>query len=469
MKRLFDYLKANDSWVVFLATAGYGFCVSSLVLFFLIPTFLGDRASKEGLVDGLDSGAFHELAVVQREEMVREGLGAWKLNPGWSDNQPAGIASLVYWVFWPHPGWMLPLNALLHGLAGMALYRILRLIGFGKLASGIGILPMVVFPSNLTWLAQIHKDGFFIAGYYLYLWGGLRLMHREGLRLWTVKSVGLVVGGAWLMGLVRPYGVTLSFVAVLVVGLVLLVMRAFQEPFSKPAFLMKKGSWLLLGLLPSLVFVGFKANGLGDANDDRETRHTEKAEVDSLPRVGATTEEEPGDEWLTPAAIYWERSSWLPEIIDRVFQRVAYNRQIFLGIYGYEGSTLDGERLFNRTSAVLGYLPKAFKNAWLAPYPGQLEGQARSPTGGAQRLVSNFEMLIAYLLLAACVVRMGVLMEWRIWMVILTSSLVMLPLAIGLPAVGSLYRIRYGPFMVGLAIGAAAIVAHVRRRLEDSP
>ena len=82
-----------------------------------------------------------------------------------SGTHPIGIASAVYALTWPKPWTLIPLNAALHATAAALLFRLLRGFVTDWRWAAVGVAPFVVFPSALVWVSQIHKDGFFIAGY----------------------------------------------------------------------------------------------------------------------------------------------------------------------------------------------------------------------------------------------------------------------------------------------------------------
>jgi hypothetical protein len=133
------------------------------------------------------------------------------------------------------------------------------------------------------------------------------------------------------------------------------------------------------------------------------------------------------------------------------------------------GSRLDEERRFTSAPDLLAYLPRAVTIGLLAPFPRQWVERGLTPTGTLERRVVAGEMILAHGCFLA--VLLGL---WRRLLaprlgVVLLCGLFLLPYVYALSAVGSLYRLRFGPWIVLVALGAAVLAEGVQKfRKRDS-
>lgn len=423
----------------------------------ILPTYLPDR-STDGLLHGLDGMTFHQMAVEQAEKIRQEGWRYWEWDPGWSANQPVGWVSAIYAVATPNPGWVLLLNSILQSALALFLLLLLKQLGFRGWAVYVGTVPLLFFPSTLTWVAQIHKDGFFLLGWIFVLLGSLWIL-LPGKWFKMASGAVFVFAGMACIALVRDYGVYL--LAVALVG-ALFITRIITAPVKFPNFTI---SWtrifvLLIVLLLTLPFAGFKESELGG--------HPHSDEVVVLEE--STFAQEISGQGEVQDPFLWNQTKWLPGFVDRSFQRLAYNRQVFLVLFPESGSVMDSDRNLQSAFQVIAYAPKAWMHGLFAPYPWQWFEEGSSPTGTIQRRVAAGEMLLAY---TAFVGLLAMILRERrpaFLFVFVTSVLLLLPFAITIPAVGSLYRLRFGPFALLVGIGLAWWVQYISaRRKVDNP
>jgi hypothetical protein len=151
---------------------------------------------------------FQRIAVELTAEIEKEGWSLWELMP--SGQAPAGIAAAIYTLTGISKPWIiLPLNAALHASSAIVLLLIvITVTGTSKL-SVWPVLPFIFFPTALLWNTQFHKDGFFILGSYIFLYGFLLLTQiNEHKYLYRIGSgFCLFLAGIGLIWIVRPYGV----------------------------------------------------------------------------------------------------------------------------------------------------------------------------------------------------------------------------------------------------------------------
>ena len=88
------------------------------------------------------------------------------------------VTALIYYCFEPNSIYILPFNAIIHGLTSCIIFLILRCF-FSKSASFYSTFLFICHPQSIEWYSQILKDGMFILGmslFFLYI-------------LWTLKFI----------------------------------------------------------------------------------------------------------------------------------------------------------------------------------------------------------------------------------------------------------------------------------------
>ena len=155
----------------FISTLLMGLLVQLLLLPHVFPAW----HAGDGLLVGLDSVAFHKIAVGLAERIHGEGWSVWTLRPG---GQPvAGVAAIFYTLITPQPWVVLPLNAVLHATAGLVLMRMANYVCGNWRKSLLATFPFVFFPSTLTWTSQMLNDSYAILGGLLFIYGWIILLY----------------------------------------------------------------------------------------------------------------------------------------------------------------------------------------------------------------------------------------------------------------------------------------------------
>ena len=207
------------------------------IQFALIPHFLPHLHAGHGLLVGGDWIGFHEFAVSQAEEISRFGWGRWRLSP--SGHPQSGIASIFYYLLVPEPWTLIPLNAVIHATSALLLSRMLWMISGSIWGSMIATLPFLLYPSAALWYSQLHKEGFYILGYFLCLYGWMRLCQVTGEHGFQKSAFGNIAGiftGILIIGLVRDFGVKLLVAVSLLFAFAMtlrLLARAWPMPSGK--------------------------------------------------------------------------------------------------------------------------------------------------------------------------------------------------------------------------------------------
>ncbi len=432
-------------WVaVFLYAALAAILVQTVVLPYWAPRWHAGH----GLLAGLDAVSFHEVAVRQAEAIRRDGWLTWTLRP--EGHLAAGVLSPLYALTVPEPWVLIPVNAALHATAAVVLFRILEMLAPVRVAL-LGVLPLVLFPSSLTWYAQIHKDGFAVLGALLAALGWARVA-RAARDPAASLGRGLlpIVVGAGAVWLARPYLVDVLFglgigLAALVTGMVLVGAARGRRAAGTA------GRAVIRTWAAALVTWSLVALPGGHSYIDAPQMEG-----------GANTPTPPAGEAPSGG---WTRSRWLPPVVDRGLESLVQARSGFARAQA--GSLVDADVKLTSAAEVTAYLPRALQVALFAPFPSQWAGGV-TPGASVMRRVAGAEVLLLYLAVA--------ILPWGLWrwrdrpelhVLVVYCLGMMLVYALAVPNVGALYRFRY-PFET-LLIGLAVALALVRSAPRGSP
>jgi hypothetical protein len=154
----------------------------------------------------------------------------------------------------------------------------------------------------------------------------------------------------------------------------------------------------------------------------------------------------------------WQYSSWLPNKIEsKVVHANAY-RNGFLIWYLEPGTSLiDSDMMFRNVSEIIEYIPRAMMIGFFAPFPNQW--LASGKTGGkAIRILGGIEMLAWYTLMVGFMIfiwKSPAPYRLKIWLVFFMVVMI-LPLALFVPNLGTLFRMRFiytTPILIGGVLG----------------
>lgn len=418
-------------WCAFFA---YSAVVAILVQLVVLPYFVPQWHAGDGLLIGGDWLTHHRLAVELAEKIHSQGWRAWTLRP---DGQaPAGIAGAIYALTVPKPWILIPLNAILHATAALVLLLIVQFFIPSWRQAIWAVLPFFLYPTTLLWTTQILNDGYSIAGFFLFVYGWLSLARLETwkrVRWLPLLPLVWALLGAFLIWIVRPY--MLQMVQVIGAGLALLLTGVFLYRFAQKS-LCWHNTLIGTGLFWGIILVLFLVPHLGGRVVWEEVSNT--------------------PEPTTVQRINWQRSSWLPQVLEDVFYSLATVRERSRTLYPDARSNVDVNVGFESAGEVISYIPRAGELAFLAPFPYQWFDTGSLPITTLMRRVSIVEMIGVYLGLISFPLA---LWRWqnRIEMWSLTVFCVGMMISYGLVIanVGSLYRARYGFLMALVALGIA--------------
>jgi hypothetical protein len=142
---------------------------------------------------------------------------------------------------------------------------------------------------------------------------------------------------------------------------------------------------------------------------------------------------------------------------DTLAKRVGSMRLGFAAAYPDAGSFIDSNRDFKSVNDLLSYIPRATEIGLWAPFPNSWISTGRS-VGNAGKLLAGAETFFIYLCQVLAV--WAVMREpsrLALWFLLAIATLGVTALALVVPNVGALYRLRYA-FWVMVMIVAMTVV-----------
>lgn len=445
-------------WSLFFCYAAFVAILFQKLLLPLIPSI----HAGQGLLNTFDPQHHHIVAVNLASEIRDYGWSHWQLWPANGSGLNSSLLAVLYYFFGADPLLLVPVHAAIHASSGIIIYLLGGLLWPGRIGSIGGLIAatlFVVFPSSLNWYAQPLKDGYAIVGILLVLlswvwWTSTSFGWRN---VWLFIAGNLV--GAFLLLSVRPYGLQV-LLGILPVSYLIVIL------FMRASKIRVQGKILsgLLGLVPAFLLSISLSGILGIASSGGAPSSMAKAAEEysrSLARK----------EWDCPysATWAWQRSSWVPEVLDKYAERVSTIRTALTCNGYYANSTLDRDQMPESTYEMLSYLPRGLQVALWAPFPDTWFHEF-----SLTRAVGWAETITWYLLMP------GVLLTFFYRRT--PGLLFALIFAIGFLAVygyihanvGSLHRLRYPFLFVFILFGTLGWVRFLsglrmaKNSLEDS-
>lgn len=459
-------------WSIFFL---YTFCVSAFVEFILLPYFFPGFYAGHGLLkSSFDSIGFHKLAAAAAEKIRIQGWSAWQFRP--QLQSPAGIASIFYVLITPDPRALIPLNAALHAGAALILVNLLNLFLKNKAKAILCVLPFLMFPSNLQWTAQWHRDGFSILGVVLMIQSmvlSCRLWDYEvkgWLRVIFYALIYFVFGFASIW-LVRPYLLTIMKVFV-ELFFVLLFLNCLLMAFKNKALWQRLPPFLLFIWLIFFLFEQIKVPSLvyprtfAEKAPTVDSKKNKEFGYGNISKAGEQNMELIADkiaenQWAgLPGETKWQATSWLPEFVEKKCYYLARTRGGFCLSAPGAMSNIDHDVGFENVKDIVAYLPRAGQIAFLAPFPNQWLSAGTYLESSLMRKISGFEMIFVYFTL---IFLPYAIWYWRksveIWVISIFCIYMLFVYGLVVCNVGSLYRMRYVYLTTLVALGIAGFMA----------
>ena len=440
---------------LFLLVFFYALTVGLVIQLLVLPVLLPGLHGGHGLLRGTDSVGYYGFAADLADQIRAKGWGLWELRP--ENHAPVGIIAAVFAATGIYEPWiLLPVYAALFALSATTIFRIVNLTTNSVPAALAAIVPFIIFPSAALIYSGVHKDVWTIAGSLMVFSILAQLEWADDIR-WPdmLRDVLIVFIGALLVWIMRPYFVKVLYL----VSLLILIMRVSAELIlnhGKPATFGKKKIVLFLILLAVLALVS-KIPGTSSVFD--------------APSVRIISDVWIIFEWQSLAILegwgWWNWGWWNPlSVIDDAVKTMAASRLGFYTSYPGAGSFVDSDVVLKSMLDVVLYIPRALQIGLFAPFPSMWFTTGVNPGSGAMRAISGVEMAICYVLLLGLLPLIALLSARQRGVALVVIGLLTLTLVImgmGIPNVGTLYRMRYGFLMMLVGLGTAGWVIAITR------
>ncbi len=414
------------------------FIVAAFIQFVVLGMIFPDWSSGHGLLLATDSIGYHNMAVDLAERIAAEGWAVWELAP--LGHFTVGLVAAHYALMLPEPWVVIPSAATATAFSVLVLFQIcLHFIKDWRIAV-LAVAPYMLFPSAAFWYAQLLKDTYFNLGILIFAYGYMILAARATWTAgWRRPALGLtcVLLGYVVMGMIRPYALTLMWLtAVLLSALTILVLILYA-----------RGTTLALARVA--FGVGLHLIAVAGMHQGRE----ELAKYELMPTSFTDELVNMKGRFLLTRK-YWQKTPWLPQILDNRFATLAGVRHAYLFSGKDARSEIDREFDFQNSVELLSYLPRAAQIAFLAPFPNHWFGEGSTEATTMMRKITMAEMLLTYVFLLFAPYA---LWHWRqrgeIWVLSLFCAVILMIYSVSTPNLGTLYRVRYAYLMVFVAMG----------------
>lgn len=180
------------------------------------------------------------------------------------------------------------------------------------------------------------------------------------------------------------------------------------------------------------------------------------AEFGSEPKTSSDTE-----------VSIWQSSDWIPIPLDGRFESLAVARLDYITCCHEAGTNIDTDVEFDDAEDIVRYLPRAFTISLFAPFPSMWFDKGSSEPYTVMRRVSGLEMTIAYisflgLLLVAWYKRNKI----EFWVILIFCLAIIVSQGLVVANIGTLYRFRYGPFMMLVCLGWTGLLHIMDQRVS---
>lgn len=419
--------------LVFLSCFIYCALASLVLQLYILPVKLPHLHAGDGLLVNTDAVAFHDFAKDYTYELNKHGLGYWKLDPVQSSSlQPATIAALFYYFLKPEPWTLITFNAFIHGLGAVLIYCIAFSFLQRSVQSVMCTFPFIFYPSAISWYGQIHRDGLYILGFLLLTYSLVCFFRYQGLGNRLFGACISILTGWFFLYLSRDYMIY-PFLGILV--MVFIMGSLISTIINKNV--------LMAGILSSLIATfcaGILIWGYFDKN-------------------------KPKPDWVNYHYVTsWEFTGFLPHRIERQFFELTERRTLFYNLHGDARSNLDEDIKLNSIQSIVLYLPRALYHAYFQPTLFYDKGDSFIITiAKAETLISSlfFLGLLGSILLSGK-------SRLPFFAVLFFAILCIIPFAIAIPNLGTLYRIKYVNWMIVFCLSIVSLCNLLSLKIKSS-
>jgi hypothetical protein len=409
----------------------YSLTVGLLVQFVILPIIFPSAHWKDGLMVGGDWVQFHTEGVEIAKRVEQEGWSVWTLRHPISGQAMSGIAGLFYALTGIHKPWvLLPFNAFLHASAGLILYILLRLLDISKKTALIFTIPFVVFPTSLTWVSQIHKDGLYILGMYL-TFLSLALAFSNEIKKNVISILSGVLGAFVFFTVGREYALKIVYYFYALFLLISLLTATISLVWKGKELFLRYGKTALV------FFVIFTTYGLLQPQTQTQPQQTQ---------------------W------YW--NPYIPDKIENLFYTLAvWRNEIWAQYLSGRPGAIDEDIKFRSVGDFIEYTPRALTVGFFSPFPRFWFCQGSTTGGTIARYITPFEAI--YLWFAWLLLPIALWFHRKtlwFWLVFLMCLGFIWLHVIAEPNVGPIVRKRYGYVMLLSAVSYSTAVELWRKR-----
>ena len=400
--------------------------------------------SINGTIPG-DPQYYNALALKKVAEIRARGATAFELRP--EGQGPAGIASLSYLVV-DSPYIVVLVNAFLHSVSAILMVLILRQ-WFTLRTSILASLPLVISPYMIIWFSQLNKDSFTLSGAMLFTYGLLRVTSRDRTLREVIEAVLIVVTGAALISLMRPYMIQMMIPITILILLV--IAGAYIWSHSKTGEFVR--------LIASAVIILMSLSSMTNGATSDETLIG--FDVDAVHPVSpGSVAQECLAKIRKPS---WQNERYLPDYLNRKLKAMMGERCLIFTLLDSQTnpatrySILDTNKLPSGSLEALAYFPRAALIGIFAPWPDRWFYNQTNRS--FFYTVVPIETALLYAGIVGFVFWLIRRKEWRSLIPITLSLSMMTLYGAAVPFLGALYRHRYSWWMILLCFGIAALIS----------
>lgn len=352
-------LKNSPKLILFVSVFTYVLLSGLFVQLVFLPYIYPQAHYGDGIFVQTDTILFHEEAKRLAQEIRSKGWGVWSLYPEPHRQVMVGITSIFYAITGVYkPYVMLPYNALLHALSVVFLVSFLQNLGFGNRQAVLASLPMIFFPSALSWTTQIHRDGLYILGFIMLFWSVSKVLKEERLKKLAIAIIfqGLAISVIYLA---RPHMTVVlkySFIILLVLSIIVSVFVVVSR--------IKINA--LLNFTVFCIFAVVISSILSPAFERKET-------------------------------FEWIRQEFIPEKVDMLFRQLAETRYSFFKYHEGAKGNIEENFMPQKATDLIAYIPRGLFVGFFYPLPGFWFKEGGSATGTLARSIIPLETIFLWI------------------------------------------------------------------------
>src|SRR5712692_2212135 len=413
----------------------------------IAPTMI----DRDGIVVSSDSYGYQRDAI-ELAELLKSGKVADWATAGRPIH--VKIIAIPFAIFGPLFGYGTlsaePYNLLFYATVIALVFTMGREVGSRRVGLLAGAV-VAVYPSFLLRTMQLLKDPLVVTASLAFVLGVTTWLTRT----YSAKSAAVAAVLTMLITLLLFFAranLLIVFFATALLGLTLLVMRKLLER----RYLL----WNMILPLPILLAMALPLYFLLPWSQTNERMKQFPADQIGPPKITASSALQVQSLIVRTTSAPKSPSTFAARLrrrADTLAKRVGSRRLGFAAAYPDAGSLLDSDRDFKSVNDLLTYIPRAMEIGLWAPFPNSWISAGRR-VGNAGKLLASGETFFIYLCQVLAV--WAVMREPRrlaFWFLLAIATWGVTALALVVPDVGALYRLRYA-FWVMVIVMAMTVV-----------